>query len=268
MLGAAMSVHPLASVDPAATLGDGTRVGPFAVIEPGAVVGEGCEIRSHAVIKAHARLGRGVTVHEGAVIGGDPQDLSFQPCDSTVEVGDGTTLREGVTLHRGSKPGGATRIGRGCFLMAYVHVAHDNVLGDGVIIANNTMLAGHVHVADRAFLAGGVGVHQFCRVGRQAMLGGNAKLVQDALPFSILDGVPARWRGVNVIGLRRAGLTAAELREVRESYRLLLRAGLGLAAALREIEAMGGPYATEIAAFVRGCRRGFAHRRASGGAGE
>ncbi len=263
-----MSVHPLASVDPAARLADGVTVGPFAVIEAGAVAGEGCEIRAHAVLKPHARLGRGVVVHEGAVIGGDPQDLTFQPCESTAEIGDGSVLREGVTIHRGSKPGSATRVGRGCYLMAYVHVAHDDVLGDGVIAANNAALAGHVHVGDKAFVSGGVVIHQFCRVGRQAMVAGNAKLVQDALPFSILDGVPARWRGINAIGLRRAGFSAGELREVRESYRLLLRAGLGREAALREVDALGGALSAEIAAFVRGGKRGFAHRRGSGAAGE
>jgi UDP-N-acetylglucosamine acyltransferase len=255
----AMSVHSSAIVSPAAHLGQGVVVGPFAVVEDGAVVGDGCEIRAHAVVRTGARLGRGNRVHEGAVLGGEPQDLSFTGGETGLVVGDRNVIREGVTLHRSAKPGSATVIGSDCFLMAYVHVAHDDRVGDRVIVANNVALAGHVEVGDRAFLSGGVVVHQFCRVGRLAMVGGNSKVVQDCLPFVITDGHPARARGLNVVGLRRAGVSAAQLRALKEAYRLLLRSPLGRDAALARMAALCDPLVDELAAFVRGSKRGFAH---------
>jgi UDP-N-acetylglucosamine acyltransferase len=145
--------------------------------------------------------------------------------------------------------------------MAYAHVAHDDRLGDRVILANNVALAGHVEIGDGAFLSGGVVVHQFCRIGRLAMIGGNSKIVQDCLPFVITDGVPGRARGLNVVGLRRAGIGAGQVRALKEGYRLLLRSSLPLEDALSRMAAVGDPLVDEMAAFVRGSRRGFAHAR-------
>jgi len=256
-----MSIHPTAVVSPGAQLGLEVAVGPFAVIEDGVSVGDGCEIRAHAVLRSGTRLGSANRVHEGAVLGGEPQDLSFQGGDSGVLVGERNTIREGVTIHRSTKPGGATVIGSDCFLMAYAHIAHDNRLGDRVIVANNVLLAGHVEVGDRAFLSGAVGVHQFCRIGRLAMLGGCAKVVQDCLPFVISDGNPARARGLNVVGLRRNGLAAAQLRTLKEAYRLLVRSGLPRDEALARMGALADPLVDELVAFVRSSKRGFAHAR-------
>jgi UDP-N-acetylglucosamine acyltransferase len=148
--------------------------------------------------------------------------------------------------------------------MVGAHVAHDNRIGDGAILANNVALAGHVEVADRAFLGGYAGVHQFCRVGRLAMIGGQAKVVQDCLPFVITDGNPARARGLNVVGLRRAGVDAGALRTLKEAYRLLLRAGLPLEAALEQMGALGSPLVEEMIRFVEGSQRGFAHAPGEG----
>jgi UDP-N-acetylglucosamine acyltransferase len=148
--------------------------------------------------------------------------------------------------------------------MAGAHIAHDNRIGDGAILANNVALAGHVAIAERAFLGGYAGVHQFCRVGRLAMIGGQAKVVQDCLPFVISDGNPARARGLNVVGLRRAGLEAAALRSLKEAYRLLLRAGLPLETALEHMAALADPLVDEMIVFVRGSRRGFAHAARGG----
>jgi len=254
-----VSVHPTAIVSPDAELGRDVVVGPFAVIENGTTIGDGCEVRAHATVKAGTRLGRRNRVHEGAVIGGEPQDLSFQGGETGLVVGDGNVFREGVTLHRSTKPGGATVVGSDCFLMAYVHVAHDNRLGDGVILANNVMLAGHVEIGSRAFLGGGAGVHQFCRVGRLAMVGGNAKVVQDCLPFVMTDGSPARARGLNLVGLRRAGFAASQLRTLKEAYRLLLRCSLPQPEALLRLSQMQDPLVEEMIAFVRGSKRGIAH---------
>ncbi len=261
----AMSVHPAAIVSPQAQLGSGVVVGPFAVIESRTVVGDGCEIRAHAVVKAGTSLGRENRVHEGAILGGEPQDLSFAGGDTRLVIGDRNVFREGVTVHRSTKPGSATIIGCDCFLLAYGHVAHDNRIGDRAILANNVLLAGHVEIGERAFLSGGVGVHQFCRVGRLAMIGGNSKLVQDCLPFVIADGHPARARGLNVVGLRRAGLDAAQLRTLKEAYRLLLRSGLAQDEALARMAALCNPLVDEMTAFVRASKRGIAHAHRAGG---
>jgi UDP-N-acetylglucosamine acyltransferase len=254
-----MSVHPTAIVAPGARLGAGVRVGPFAVIEDGAVVGDGCEIRAHAVVKSHVVLGRDNRIHEGAVIGGEPQDLSFQGGETGVVIGERNVLREGVTVHRSTKPGSATIMGSDCFLMAYVHLGHDCRLGDHVVIANNTALGGHVQVAERAFVSGNVSVHQFCRIGRLAMLGGSSKAVQDCLPFVTCDGHIARARGLNVVGLRRAGVGSEQRRTLKEGYRLLLRSGLLRDQALERMSALADPLVDEMVAFVRASKRGFAH---------
>lgn len=255
----AVEIHASAIVAPGARLGRGVRLGPYSVVEDETVLGDGCEVRAHATIKRYTTLGVNNVVHEGAVLGGEPQDLSFAPARTELQIGDGNRIREGVTIHRGSQPGSATRVGSGCFLMAYVHVAHDNVIGDHAILANNAVLAGHVTIGERAFLGGGAGVHQFCRVGRLAMIGGHAKVVQDCLPFVITDGAPARARGLNVVGLRRAGFEASQLRVLRDAYRVLLRSGLPLAAALERLAGLQDPHLDEWIAFIRGSKRGFAH---------
>ena len=256
------SIHPTAIVSGSARLGDGVRIGPYVIIEDGTELGESTEVRAHAVIKRHTRLGAGNVVFEGAVLGGEPQDLGFRDTPTALLIGDGNTIREGVTIHRASKPGAATVIGDDCFLMAYAHVAHDDQIGDRVILANNVVLAGHVEVGDRAFLSGGAGVHQFCRVGRLAMIGGNAKIVQDCLPFVITDGVPARARGLNLVGLRRAGVPVEQLATLKRAYRLLLRSALSLPDALSRLAALQDPLVDELGAFTRGGQRGF--HRASG----
>jgi UDP-N-acetylglucosamine acyltransferase len=256
-----MSVHPTAIVSPQARLGQGVSIGPGTVVEEGTVIGDGCEIRAHAVVKRGTRLGEGSRVHEGAVLGGEPQDLAFGGQETGLVIGDRNVIREGATIHRSTKEGGATVVGSDCFLMAYTHVAHDCRLGDRVVMANNVMLAGHVEVGDRAFLGGGAAVHQFCRVGRLAMIGGVAKVTQDCLPFVITDGHPARARGLNVVGLRRAGVGAPQLRTLRQAYRLLVRSGLRLEAALDEMASLQDPMVDEMIAFVRGSKRGFAHAR-------
>jgi UDP-N-acetylglucosamine acyltransferase len=229
------------------------------VVEDAVVVGEGTEIRAHAVLKRYTTLGRRNVVHEGAVLGGEPQDVAFTGEASRLVIGDRNRIREGVTIHRSTRPGGATVVGSDCFLMACAHVAHDDVLGDHVVLANNVALAGHVTVGERAFLSGGVVVHQFCRVGRLAMVGGNSKVVQDCLPFLITDGVPARARGVNVVGLRRAGFTSSQVRTLREAYRILLGAGLPVAEATARLRALGDPLADELAEFASTSPRGFHH---------
>jgi UDP-N-acetylglucosamine acyltransferase len=253
------SVHPTAVIASAARLGHGVSVGPYAVIEDDTEIGEGSEIRAHAVVKRYTRLGPGNVVHEHAVLGGEPQDLAYQEAPTYLEVGARNVIREGVTLHRSSRPHGVTRLGSDCMIMAGAHVAHDCTLGDRVILANNVVLAGHVGIDDGAFLSGSVAVHQFTRVGRLAMVGGLTKLVQDALPFVLTDGDPGRARGLNVVGLRRAGLAGARVRALKQAFRVLVRSSLPLAEALGRLADLGDPLVGELVAFVRGSRRGFAH---------
>jgi UDP-N-acetylglucosamine acyltransferase len=254
-------IHPSALVDPSSDLGEDVTIGPHAIIEEHVVIGSDCSIAAHAVVKRHTRMGRRNRVHEHAVIGGDPQDYKFKPCASRLEIGDDNIIREGVTIHRGSNEETATRIGDGNFLMAYCHVAHDCQLGNHIVIANGALLGGVVTVQDRTFISGAVTIHQFCRVGRLAMVAGSAKIVQDCLPFVITDGVPGRARGLNAVGLRRAGMDAAEIQELKRAFRVLCRAGMSLKDALAELASFTAPSVAELKRFIETSTRGFAHCR-------
>lgn len=254
-----MNIHSTAIVSPGARLGVGIRIGPYAVIEENTTIGNRCEIRAHAVIKRFTMLGPANTVHEGAVLGGEPQDVAFIDCRSYLRIGPNNCIREGVTMHRGTQPESETIVGSNCFIMANVHVAHNCRVGDDVIIANNVALAGHVEIQDQVFIGGGAAVHQFCHIGQLAMIGGNSKIVQDCLPFVITDGIPGRARGLNTVGLRRAGLKFSELRKLKEAYRLLLRSGLSLHAALVRLENLDDALVTRLIDFVRNSSRGFCH---------
>lgn len=253
-----MSVHETAVVSPGATLGQDVDIGPFVVVEDHTDIGNKTRLLSRVVVRRFTSLGQENDVHEGAVLGGEPQDLAFSPCESFLRIGSRNRIREGVTIHRGTAPGSRTEVGSECFLMAYSHVAHNCHLGDRVILANNVALAGHVEIQDQAFLSGGVVVHQFCRIGRLAMIGGNTKVIKDCLPFVVTDGVPGRARGLNLVGLRRAGVSAEDIRALKEAYRLLLRSALPLDDALPRISNLSNALADELAAFARGAKRGFA----------
>ncbi|HKG21093.1 MAG TPA: acyl-ACP--UDP-N-acetylglucosamine O-acyltransferase [Blastocatellia bacterium] len=252
-----MNIHPTAIISDRATLGANVRVGPYAVIESDTVVGPDSEVRAHAVIKRFTTLGPSNIVYEGAVLGGEPQDLGFPGGESFLRIGARNHIREGVTMHRGTEPRSSTVVGSDCFIMAYAHVAHNCVLGDRVIIANNVALAGHIEIGERAFISGGVVVHQFCRVGRLAMIGGNSKIVQDCLPFVITDGAPGRSRGLNIVGLRRAGFKASEVQDLKRAYRVLLRSELPLEEALARLSQEESSLIKDLAGFARGARRGF-----------
>ena len=259
-----MSIHPTALIAASARLGKNVVVGPYAVIEDDVVLGDDCRISGHAVIKRHACLGSRNRVAEHAVIGGDPQDVKFEDCDSRTEIGDDNQFREGVTIHRGSRPGSATRIGSGCFFMAYSHVAHDCQVGNHVVMVNTAGIAGEVVVGDRAFISAAVTVHQFCRIGRNAMIGLSAKVVQDALPFCITDGNPARARGLNLVGLKRSGFRPPEITALKEAYRLLYSPSVSLREALDGMSAIDSAAVGELKAFIESSRRGFAHARTKG----
>ncbi|MFO7602413.1 MAG: acyl-ACP--UDP-N-acetylglucosamine O-acyltransferase [Gammaproteobacteria bacterium] len=253
-------IHPLACVSPAAELGSGNVIGPFAVIEADAILGDNNRIAAHAVIKAYTRMGNDNQVFEQAVIGGLPQDLSFASDTPTyVEIGSHNIFREAVTIHRATRAGAATLLGDHCYMMAYTHFAHDCVVGNHVILANVANVGGHVHVGDRAFLAGGVVVHQFCHIGRNAMIGGNTKVTQDVLPYMLVDGNPARVRGLNLVGLKRAGFSRDDLRALKTAFRQLFSSGDALAEQMAALAGQDNPHVQHLLACVQASTRGF-HR--------
>jgi UDP-N-acetylglucosamine acyltransferase len=221
-----VSVHPSAIVSPSAQIGPDVRIGPFCIVEPDVVIGRGCILESHAVIKEGTTLGADNRVFDGAVLGGMPQHVHVPAKPGRVIIGSGNTIRENVTVHRALVTDHATVIGDNCLLMVGSHVAHDCHLGNSVIITNNAMLAGHVHVDDRAYISGAAGVHQFCRVGTLAMVGGQAHVVQDVPPYVTVDGMSTLVVGLNKIGLRRAGHNQATIQEIMRAYRVIYRSGL------------------------------------------
>lgn len=256
-----MSVDSMARVSPDSDIASDVDIGPYAVIEAGVRLSGGCRIGAHAVVKKGTRVGARVRVLESAVLGGDPQDLKFADAESFVEIGEDSIIREFATVHRSSIPGGTTRLGRGCYLMAYGHVAHDCEIGERAIIANFTALAGHVTIGPGAFLSGGVVVHQFCRIGELAMVGGGSKITVDVPPFLTADGVPARVVGLNLVGLRRAGVTGEGVPGLKKAYRILYRSRLPREEALRRIEDIGSPETHLLASFIRESERGICRER-------
>jgi UDP-N-acetylglucosamine acyltransferase len=250
-------IHSTALISPRAELDAGVRVGPFAVIEADVVIGAGCEIGAHAVVKRYTQMGARNRVFEHATLGGEPQDVKFKGEASQLVIGDDNLIREYVTLHRASGEGAATRIGSRNFLMIDVHVAHNCEIGDDNIFANEVALAGHITIEDHAFLSNNVGCHQFIRIGRYAMVGGKSKIVQDVLPFFTTDGNPARVRGLNSVGLRRAGFDATARRNLKRAYQLLFRSNLSLAAALAELEQIDDEHVRHLGQFIRNSKRGF-----------
>ena len=264
------SVHPTAIVSAEAAIGSHAKVGPYAVIEGEVSIGAGCEIAAHAVVKRYTDIGERNRIFEHAVLGGEPQDVKFKGEPSSLVIGDDNLIREFCTLHRGCGEGQITRIGSRNFLMVGVHVAHNCLVGDDNIFTNGAALAGHIEVEDHVFLSNNVGAHQFVRMGRYAMVGGKSKIVQDVLPFFITDGNPPRVRGVNSVGLRRAGFSAETRRGLKNAYQLLFRSGNSLDDALRELDQVNDENVAHLVDFIRGSKRGFirAARKESEMAGE
>ena len=252
-----MKIHESANISPSAKLAEGITIGPYAVIEDEVELGDGCEIAAHAVIKRFTRLGRRNRVFEHAVLGGEPQDVKFKNERSYLEVGDDNLIREFCTLHRASGSDEITRVGSRNFFMIGVHIAHNCEIGDDNIFANGAALAGHIKVEDHVFLSNNAGAHQFVRMGRYAMVGGKSKIVQDVLPFFVSDGNPARVRGLNSVGLRRAGLSTESRLQLKRAYRLLFRSNLPLPDALEQMSALQDPNVDHLVQFIRNSKRGF-----------
>jgi UDP-N-acetylglucosamine acyltransferase len=257
-----MNIHSHAIVSPKAKIGCEVEIGPFSIVEADVEIGDGCKIASGVVIKSGTRLGPHNQVFDGAVLGGMPQHVRPPALTGTLEIGAGNTLREYVTLHRALHEGGTTAIGDNNLLMVGTHVAHDCKIGDNAIFANNALLAGHVIVEDRAYVSGSVGLHQFCRIGTLAMVGGHARVVQDVPPYVTVDGGTGLIVGLNLIGLRRNGFTAGEIAELKAAYRVIYRSGTTWAEVLQTLRAQfaQGP-ASRFHEFLSQGTRGFVQER-------
>jgi UDP-N-acetylglucosamine acyltransferase len=252
-------IHPTAIVDPAAEIASGARIGPYCVIGPQVVIGEDTELQHHVTVIGPTKVGAGNFFFAYASIGQKTQDLKYDGEPTYLEIGDGNTFREFCTVNRGTLPGTKTIVGSGGNFLAYSHIAHDCIVGDNVIFSNNGTLAGHVEVGDHAVIGGLTAIHQFCRIGRHAITGGCSKIVQDVPPFMIADGNPAEVRGINSIGLERAGFSADTVRALKEAYRLLYRGNLNTKQAVEAIrkEIPGNTEVEEICVFVETSQRGI-----------
>lgn len=214
-------ISPLASIHPAAKLGNNVTVEPFAVVQEHVVIGDDAHIMSHAVLMPFSKIGKGCRIFPGAVIGGVPQDLKFIGEETTVEIGDHTTIREAVTINRGTKDKWKTSIGSHCLLMAYAHVAHDCVIGDHVILANGVQLAGHVEIGDYAIIGGLAGAHQFTRIGAHTYVAGHTVIRKDVPPYVKAAREPMCYMGLNIVGLQRRSFPQAEIDTISRIYHLL-----------------------------------------------
>ena len=249
-------IHPTAIVDPASKIGENVEIGPFCIIGPNAVIGEKTIVQSHVVIEGEVAIGTGNFIGHGAIIGAPPQDISFSPERKTkVEIGNDNIIREYCTIHRGSPEGSATKIGDRNFLMGGMHIGHNCVIGNDVIIANNCLLAGHVRVDDSAFLGGGSTFHQHMHIGRLVMVQGSSAFGKDLPPFVIAAERNCVF-GVNVIGLRRAGFAAKDRDEIKAAFKLVYQSGLNLGQALEKAATMkfGAP-AREFLDFVANAKK-------------
>ncbi len=233
-------------------------VGPYAIVGPHVTVGERTGLAAHVVIERNTRIGAGVKVGYGTVIGNDPQDLKYKGEETWVEIGDGTIIREYCTINRGTTATGKTAIGQRCFIMTYVHIAHDCVIGNDVILANGIQMAGHVTVEDRAIVSGLVPIHQFVRIGTYAFVGGGSRVNQDVPPFTKAVGNPVHLYGLNSVGLQRAGFSPDVKLALKRAYRLLFNSDLtvsqGIARARLELPQV--PEVEKFLSFIEASQRG------------
>jgi UDP-N-acetylglucosamine acyltransferase len=255
-------IHPTAIVGPEVTFAEDVQVGALAVLDGKISVGPGCVIRPGAYLFGTITMGRGNVVYTGAVLGEQPQHLKYRGEPTSLDIGDNNIFREHVTVHRGTTHAMRTVIGSDNFLMAGCHVAHDCVIGNRCILTNGALVAGHCTIEDNAILSGNSAVHQFCRVGRLALLSGCSATTKDVPPFVIQQGIDC-VSGLNLIGMKRAGMSNEQISAVRQAFRILYRDGLLLPAAVAKLQNdLGGvDVVQEIVHFLQGCNRGISHMR-------
>ncbi len=252
-------IHSTAIIDKNAEIAESAVIGPYCLIEDDVIIGEGCQISSHAVIKSGTRLGKNVKVAHGAVLGSPPQDLKFKNEKTYLEIGDDTTVREFATLNRGTEAHWKTEIGKNCFIMSYVHIAHDCIIGDNVVIANAVNMAGHVEVEDFVGIGGMTAIHQFVRIGQHCFVGGGLKINKDIPPFIRAMGDPVRFGGTNAVGLTRKGFTSEQLNNIKAAYRKIYYGGLNVSKAVEALAQEEGltPEAKIIIEFIQKAERGI-----------
>ena len=259
------SVAPTARIDPEARIGPQCVIGEYCVIERDVVIGARCLLEPYVYVKPWTTMGEENQISAGTVLGTDPLDKNFTGARSYLRIGDRNRIREHYTISRGTQPESATEIGSDNYIMTSGHIAHNARVGNHVVIASCALVAGYVEVEDQAFLSGGVVVHQYSKIGPLAMIGGNVRVNQDAPPFFLYSSFDIEPRGINQVGLRRAGFTREQIASVRAAYKLLYHANLKLADALARIETeVGGEHARHLVEFVRRAKRGIPRPRGGG----
>lgn len=258
-----MNIHPTAIVSKKAKLADDIKVGPYAIIADNVTIGPGTKIGPYCVIDGNTTIGKSCEIFTGAVIGSRPQDLKYKNEKSTLEIGDNNIIREYSTFNPGTGEGGRTIVGNNNLFMAYSHIAHDCILGNNCVIANNGTLAGHVTVEDKAVVGGLVAIHQFVRIGTLSIIGGCSKVVQDIPPYSTCDGHPALVYGLNLVGLRRNGISSGSIQQLNRAFKILFNAGLTTKHALEKINKEIHPDSNNeisyLVNFIKNSRRGIVH---------
>lgn len=253
-----MAIHPTAVVDSRAEIDPSAEIGPYVVIDGPVRIGPGTRVMAHAFLVGDTHLGAGNVVHPGAIVGHEPQDLAYSGAPTGLRIGDRNVIREHAEIHRATQEGTVTVVGSDNYLMSHAHIAHNCRVGDRTIVCSGALVAGHAVLEDQAFVSGNCVVHQHVRIGRLAILRGLSRTSRDVPPFSIMDGTHT-VRGVNRIGLRRAGLDAARIRILVTAFRLLFRTRQNLREAVARVEAeLRSPDVDELLAFIRASRRGVA----------
>jgi UDP-N-acetylglucosamine acyltransferase len=251
-------IHPTAIVSADAQIDHDVEIGPFAIIGDGCTIGAGCVIGARATLERNVILAANVRIGSGTILGGDPQDLKFKGEHTTVEIGEGTTIREYTTINRGTTQSFKTTVGKNCFIMSYVHLAHDCHVGDGVILVNSVQLAGHVTVGDRAIIAGQSAAHQFVKIGQYAFVGGCSRISQDVPPYVKAVGNPIKLYGLNSVGLQRNNFPEDVVRELKRAYRIFFRSELNVTQAKERAAAELKPFpeVLQLLRFVEESGRG------------
>ena len=255
-------IHNLSDVNPRARIGDQVKVGPFTSIAADVEVGEGTIIGPNVTIMDGARIGKHCSIYPGAVISAVPQDLKFDGEHTTIEIGDRTTIRECATINRGTNAYGKTTIGEDCLIMAYVHIAHDCIIGNKVILVNSVALAGHVEVGDWSIISGLSAVHQFVKIGKHVMVGGGAMVRKDIPPYITVAGDPLSYAGVNSVGLRRREFNNEQIKEIQDIYRVIFQSGKNISQAVDtvKVEFSSSQLASEIIDFIQSSERGLVRK--------
>ena len=249
---------PTARVDSGAIIGPGSRIGEFCVIEPEVIIGANCLLEPYVYVKRWTTIGNENEISAGTVLGTDPLDKGFDGQRSYLRIGHKNKIREHYTISRGTQPESETRIGDGNYIMTSGHIAHNAMLGDNIVVASCALVAGYVEIENQAFISGGVVIHQYSKIGRLAMVGGNTRVNSDLPPYFLYSDFNVAAKGLNIVGLKRAGFSLAEIKLLKEAYRLLYRAGLPREEALGRIESeLPSEHARHLVDFVRSSKRGI-----------